>query len=275
MGNNRIKKVGIFYLDGVYIEELAKELSTYLRKKSVDIVYRDEIKNLSETENLVLISLGGDGTFLKASCLAIKLGVPVFGVNLGSLGFLTDVEGVDIYSAADALLSGDFLIEKRIILKATVISEGIENRVFNAVNDFVLMRSINDRILQSEILANGINVGKFRSDGLVFSTATGSTAYSLSLGGPIVVPNADVFLLAFMAPHKLSARTVVFANSDKVSVRVLSDGQFNVQRDGEEIAKLKMFDRLTIEKSEKDLNIIHLKSKNFFDVLNKKFGWGI
>jgi NAD+ kinase len=137
-----------------------------------------------------------------------------------------------------------------------------------------LIRGVADRILQAEILANGVDVGKFRIDGLVFSTATGSTAYSLSLGGPIIVPNADVFALVFIAPHKLSARPVIFSNSDKVSVRILSDGQFSLQRDGEEVAKLKMFDRITVQKSENELRIIHLKSKNFFDVLNKKFGWG-
>jgi len=274
MGENRIKKVGIFYLDGIYIEELAKELSSYLSKKGIEIFQKDEIKNLKETKDLILISLGGDGTFLKASCLAIKLKVPIFGVNLGSLGFLTDVEGVDIYSAADAVLSGDFLIEKRVILKAVTVCTGVENREFTAVNDFVLIRGVADRILQAEILANGVDVGKFRIDGLVFSTATGSTAYSLSLGGPIIVPNADVFALVFIAPHKLSARPVIFANSDKVSVRILSDGQFSLQRDGEEVTKLKMFDRITVQKSENELKIIHLKSKNFFDVLNKKFGWG-
>jgi NAD+ kinase len=275
MGENRIKKVGIFYLDGIYIEELAKELSSYLSKKGVGIVIKDEIKNLQDAKDLIIISLGGDGTFLKASSLAIKLGVPIFGVNLGSLGFLADVEGVDIYSAADAVLNWDFLIEKRSILKSTIVSEESENIEFNAVNDFVIMRSIEDRILQAEILANGIDVGKFRIDGLVFSTATGSTAYSLSLGGPIIVPNADVFSLVFIAPHKLSARPVVFSNSDKVAVRILSDGHFSFQRDGEEVTKLIMFDRVTVQKSEKELSIIHLKSKNFFDVLNKKFGWGL
>jgi NAD+ kinase len=275
MGENRIKKVGIFYLDGIYIEELAKELSSYLSKKGIEIVVKDEIGNFQETKDFIIISLGGDGTFLKASCLAIKLKAPVFGVNLGSLGFLTDVEGIDIYSAADAIINGDFLVEQRFVLNSTVISEGSGNVEFNAANDFVIMRRIEDRILQAEILVNGISVGKFRTDGLVFSTATGSTAYSLSLGGPIIVPNASVFLLVFIAPHKLSARPVVFSGSDKVSVRVLSQGQFSLQRDGEEVVKLKMFDRVVFQKSSNELNIIHLKSKNFFDVLNKKFGWGV
>jgi NAD+ kinase len=274
MGENQMKKLSIFFADGALVEEVSKELRSYLLKNSVEVLPKEELEHLQSAENLTIISLGGDGTFLKASRLALKIGASVFGVNLGSLGFLTDVEGVDVFSAVDSFLEGNYFVEKRMTLRAKVSGENIEDSFF-AVNDFVVMRDLSDKILQTEAVINGFEVGKFRSDGFVVSTPTGSTAYSLSLGGPIIAPQARVFCLVFAAPHKLSARPVIFSCDDKLTMKILSDGNFSLQRDGEIVVHLSKFDRLAFTKNERDLEIIHLANKNFFDVLNKKFGWGL
>ncbi len=266
-------KMGIFFADGALIEEVAKELCSYLKKKGIGVLSKEELEQLTKSDGITVISLGGDGTFLKASRLAIKIGASVFGVNLGNLGFLTDVEGVDIFSAVDDFIAGKYIVERRMTLRSEISGENVEES-FIAVNDFVLMRELSDNIIQIEIIANGFEIGKFRADGVVVSTPTGSTAYSLSLGGPIITPQSQVFSLVFAAPHKLSARPVVFSHQDKLVIKILSEGNFTFQRDGENLLRLSRFDRIMISKNDADLNIIHLKSKNFFEVLNKKFGWG-
>ncbi len=268
-----MKKIFIFHTDGQYVDEVAKEVSQYAKKKGFEILARENLSKFKKGDDIVLLSLGGDGTFLKASQIALSIGASVFGINLGNLGFLTDVEGIDIFAAIDALDSGSYFIEERTTIKCEALSEEVEKE-FYAVNDFVILRNINNKILQLELIVNDLTAGKFRADGFVISSPTGSTAYSLSAGGPIVTPHADVFILSFLAPHKLSARPVVFSNLDKVSTKILSDGEFSFQRDGEEVLILKKYDRLHFEKNSTNLRIVHLKSKNFFEVLNKKFGWG-
>ncbi len=267
-------KIGIFYLDGVEIEEATKELVSFFKKRDVEVLVNDELKNAKHNEDMIIVSLGGDGTFLKASRVGIEIGVPIIGVNLGNLGFLTDVEARDLFDAAEELLKGHFFIDKRAILMCTVISEGSEEKAFYAVNDFILMRYLHGKLLHSEVFINGVNAGKFRSDGLVVATPTGSTAYALSLGGPVITPFSSVYELVFIAPHKLSARPVILSNKDVLSLRILSKDPVSFQRDGEEALRLKIFDRLVFRSAEKQLSVAHLKKKNFFSVLNKKFGWG-
>ena len=267
-------KIGIFYLDGVEIKERAEKLTNFFRKRNIKVFLNEELRSTKPDKDTVIVSLGGDGTFLKASHLGIEMDVPVFGINLGNLGFLTDVEAKDVFNAVEELLKGDFFIEKRAVLKGLRFGEGGKEDTFFAVNDFVLMRSIRERMMFAEIFVNGIRAGKFRSDGIVIATPTGSTAYALSLGAPIITPSASVYELVFIAPHKLSARPVIFSGEDHLSLRILSKEPISFQRDGEEVLKLKMFDRVTFEKAKRELCVVHLKKKNFFDVLNKKFGWG-
>ena len=274
MGKVEKMRIGIFYLDGVEIEEAAKELISFFRKRNVEILANEELKKAKHGEDMIIVSLGGDGTFLKASHIGIEIDVPVIGVNLGNLGFLTDVEARDLFDAAEELLKGHFFIDKRSILKCTVVSESSEEKSFYAVNDFILMRYLNSKLLHSEVFIDGVGAGKFRSDGLIVATPTGSTAYALSLNGPIITPLSPVYELVFIAPHKLSARPVVFSDKNTLSLRILSKDPVSFQRDGEELLRLKMFDRLIFKNAEKQLSVAHLKKKNFFDVLNKKFGWG-
>ncbi len=268
-------KIGIFYLENNGIEETAKELAMFFSKRNVKVLSVEELKRAKNTKGLVIISLGGDGTFLRASHIGIKLNAPVVGVNLGNLGFLTDIEARDLFDAADQLLKGKYVVEKRMTLECTVISTKGGEKHFIAVNDFVIQRKIDGKILTTEIYVNGMDAGKFRSDGLVVATPTGSTAYSLSVGGPIVSPLSEVYSFVFIAPHKLSSRPVVLSGEDKLSVRLLTEGSSYFLRDGETVALLEKFDRLIFRKNTRYLRILHLKNKNFFEVLNKKFGWGV
>jgi NAD+ kinase len=271
----KIMRIGIFYLGNSIIEETAKELASFLQRKGVKVLFKEDLIKSKTAKNTIIMSLGGDGTFLRAANIGLKLNTPVLGVNLGNLGFLTDVEARDLFDAAEEVLKGKFLLEKRMTLKMFYLSGKSEETEFVAINDFVIQRNVKGEILDTEIFVNSIKVGRFRSDGVVISTPTGSTAYSLSLGGPIISPLSSVYSMTFIAPHKLTARPVVFSELDKVSIRILSDNTVYLIRDGGEISKLNRYDRLVFQKNSAYLNIIHLKNKNFFEVLNKKFGWGV
>ncbi len=268
-------KIGIFYIENNGIEETAKELANFLSRKNIKVLGVKELSKVKSAKGLVIISLGGDGTFLRASRIGMRLNAPIVGVNLGNLGFLTDIEARDLFDAVEQLLKGKYEIEKRMTLEGTIVGAKGEEKHFIAVNDFVIQRKIQGKILSTEIYVNGMNAGKFRSDGLVIATPTGSTAYSLSVGGPIISPLSGVYSFVFIAPHKLSSRPVVLSESDKLSVRILTEGDSYFLQDGEVVAGLKKFDRLVFRKNGRYLRILHLKNKNFFEVLNKKFGWGV
>ncbi|HEM55884.1 MULTISPECIES: NAD(+)/NADH kinase [Caldisericum] len=272
MGKSNVKKVGIFYKDEPYFVEKAREVELYLKRKNIEVYENNDFESLEEDDSLILISLGGDGTFLGASRIALKLNASVLGINFGNLGFLTDVEGMDIFIALEKLLNGEYFIEERMTLLGELNRN--EEETFCSVNDFVVLRKIEEKILQFEVAVNGVKSGRFRCDGFIVSTATGSTAYALSVGGPIIVPQARVFELNYIAPHKLSARPLVLSENDVLEIEIESDGNFDFIRDGLKVKNVKKFDRLEFRRHPRNLKIVHLKGKNFFDVLNKKFGWG-
>lgn len=269
-----MKKIGLYHSDTLLINETVKEVTQFAKKRGIEILQKEELLKVTEGKDLIVLSLGGDGTFLKASQIALKLDIPILGVNLGNLGFLTDVEGIDVFSAIEALVNQAYFKEERKSLKVEHLSEEQEME-FSAINDFVVLRHINSKILQFEVSVNELLAGKFRSDGFIVSSTTGSTAYSLSVGGPIISPNSEVFLLSFISPHKLSARPLVLSIKDRLSIKILNPGEYVLQRDGETVNEIKAFDRLSFYINEKSLKILHIKPKNFFEVLNKKFGWGV
>lgn len=267
-----MKKIGIFYKDEPYLSEVAREIEKYLLKKGIEVYKNGDLEKISDGKDSVVLSLGGDGTFLGASRIAMNIGAAVLGINLGNLGFLTDVEGMDVFIAIEKLLKGEFTVEERLAL--TAIVNGEEALEFSGINDFVIMKHIEDKILKIDVAINGLKAGKFRCDGAVVSTATGSTAYALSVGGPVIAPQVNVYELSFIAPHKLSARPLVLGELDKLEIEIESQGNFVFLRDGLKVLDLKMFDRIEFRKNEKNLKIAHIRGKNFFEVLNKKFGWG-
>ena len=266
-------KIGIIYKEEPYFERIATEVEQYILKKGVEVFKNIEVDNLSNGEGLILVSLGGDGTFLNASQRAIRFDAPLLGINLGNLGFLTDVEGDDIFESIDRLLRGEFSVEEHDTIRAKITNDG--DKYFIAANDFILQRSIDEKILTLKVFVNDFEAGTFRCDGAIVSTAAGSTAYALSVGGPVIVPNAPVFELSFIAPHKLSQRPLILSHSEKLDIEVFSDSRCYLLRDGVKVFECKQYDRFTFEKNANKLKAIRIHGKNFFDILNKKFGWGL
>lgn len=272
MGEIIVRKVGVFYKEDPSLINIAKKVKEYLKKRNIEVIDKEELKNKYFGEEIVILSLGGDGTFLSASRIALENNAPILGVNLGNLGFLTDVEGVDVFFAIEKLLNGESFIEERSILLAE--SNNFLQKYFYAVNDFVIQREINDKILQIEICVDGIKAGTFRCDGVIIATSTGSTAYALSVNGPIIHPHASVFEFALIAPHKLSYRPLILSNKNTLTLKILSSGNFHFLSDGVDVTKLKKLDRITFKLSEKKLKVLHIIGINFFKILNKKFNWG-
>jgi NAD+ kinase len=224
----------------------------------------------------LVIAVGGDGTMLYAARQATPFGVPVLGVNRGRLGFLADVKPEDIQESVDALLAGDCSSEKRMLLRAEilrgddVISSGI------AVNDVVIKRRESARMLQYRTIVNGRYVNTHGGDGFIAATPTGSTAYALSCGGPIIHPGLDAIVLAPICPHTLADRPIVLSGQSSTEVRLIQNhgGHADVSCDGEVIGEMSTGERLRIVVADKRVELIHPPGYDYYNVLREKLYWG-
>ncbi len=218
----------------------------------------------------VLISLGGDGTLLKASRIVRGENIPILGVNMGSLGFLTEINYKNLNKALSALFSKKYCVEKRNMLSIGV--RGSKERFF-ALNDIVLSRGASARIVELKTYIDGNYLTTFASDGLIVSTSTGSTAHSLSSGGPIVHPSMDCILIVPICPHTLSNRPIVVPGSSKIKVKTLTERAVDYTIDGQIGSKLNKCDEIEIKLAPFTISLIRLEKKNFYELLRKKLRW--
>ncbi|MBQ5850265.1 MAG: NAD(+)/NADH kinase [Lachnospiraceae bacterium] len=211
-----------------------------------------------------VIVLGGDGTMLHAIREVSKKEVPVLGVNIGHLGFLTAIEYNNFENAMNRIIKGDYFIEDRILLQS-VNSKG-EYDI--AVNDICILSKEQGKIIGLSVKINGRMVEEFKGDGIIISSPTGSTGYSLSAGGPIVSPMANCIILTPICAHSLTTKPIVLCDCDKVSVQVTNDNTGMAIWDGQSTKEVQY---LTVEKSVFKARFIRFKDYNFFDVLSQKF----
>ena len=219
----------------------------------------------------MLLSVGGDGTFLSASALAAGRGLPIAGVNLGRLGFLSEHRPEDV---AEAILSGDYTIENRIMLRAEVDSghPSIDEWPY-ALNEMTVRRS-GAAMLAVDVVIDGMCLPTYWADGLVVSTSSGSTAYSLSVGGPIVLPESKVLIISPIAPHNLNVRPLVVPDSSEISLRMHSrDGVFEFSADNR-TCQMTEGTELKISVAQFSLKRVRLNSSNFINALTDKLYWG-
>lgn len=222
----------------------------------------------------LIVSLGGDGTLLRAARLAATKDIPVFGVNLGGLGFLTQV-GIDsLEKSLEKLHQGRYFLDERMMLNCTVKRREEEIKKFTALNDVVIGKGAFARIICLATYVNNDYVITYSADGLVVSTSTGSTAYSLSAGGPIVNPNINSIILTPICPHTLSARPLIIGENDQVKVKLeSSEEKVMVTIDGQEGFVLKPKDEVIIKKSVHKTHLITFKEKSFYAILREKLRW--
>ena len=221
-----------------------------------------------------VISMGGDGTFLKAASRVREKQIPILGVNMGRLGFLADVCPEDIERCVDALHKDDFSIESRALIEVSTDGEPLEG--FNcALNDVAILKRDTASMISIRASINGQYLNTYQADGLVISTPTGSTAYSLSNGGPIIVPGTKVFSMTAVAPHSLNVRPIVLADSSVIELDVESRSHsFLVAIDGRS-EKCEEGTRLTIRKAPYSIKIVKRSGQTYFSTLREKMTWGL
>ena len=221
----------------------------------------------------LLLVFGGDGTMLQVARETAGAGVPILGINAGHLGFLAAVQEANIADALRTVLAGRFRIENRALLEAVIHRDG-SSTVQTALNDFVLSRGLASRLIELEVAVNGELLTRYRCDGLIASSPTGSTAYSLAAGGAIVSPDADVLTLTPICPHTLSIRPVVMSLDSVVQVTLLSRRlEATLAGDGQQQTHLSTGDRVLIRRSHHVVKLLRPEGSSFFSTLSEKFGW--
>jgi NAD+ kinase len=230
---------------------------------------------LAERADLA-VALGGDGTQLAACRLFSPRGVPVFGVNLGRLGFLTDVGPDQMLPVLERVLRGEFEVEERLMLSGEVVREdGTVLGPYDATNDLVVNKGALAQIVRIETRVDGAFVSSYLADGIIFATPTGSTAYGLAVGGPIVTPDADVVLIAPICPHVLTNRPIIVPGGRTVEARIVETrGEVYLTIDGQEGFELRRGDRLRARRSPHRARLVRAGSADFFAVLRRKMSWG-
>lgn len=215
--------------------------------------------------------LGGDGTLLGVARQILGLGTPILGVNLGHLGFITEVETEDLFVSLEKIINDQYKIEERMLIEASVIKEGIEVENFCCLNDVGITRGTLSRIITLETYINGSYVDTYSGDGLLVSTPTGSTAYSLSAGGPIISPWINAILINPICPHSLSSRSIVVSPNEIIEIYIVNNYQeVYLTADGQQEYKLKDGDKVVIKKAPFSARLIKVSNRSFYDVLRTK-----
>lgn len=224
----------------------------------------------------LVIAIGGDGTMLYAARLVATSDVPLLGINRGRLGFLTDVSPDDMIERLDEVLSGNYSEDRRTLLEARLQPEGGAEGVMTALNDVVVQKWETGRLLDFETWIDGRFVNTHGSDGLIVASATGSTAYALSCGGPIIQPDLNVLVLVPISPHTLSDRPVVVPSGARVEVRLLerTDTRAQVLCDGAVLGELRPTDRLVVGPSQHCITLLHPPGYDYYRLLRSKLHWG-
>lgn len=266
------------------LSEVAGRLRELVRERDGQIAYSRELDGLEAgsggppleerwDEVDAVLTLGGDGTLLRAARFAGPRGVPLVGCNLGRLGFLTTGGPEELETIVDRVDRADYELDERLALEVRV---GGGTDAAYAVNDAVVHKTGVARLITMRVYLEGEEVGQYSGDGLVVSTATGSTAYSLSAGGPIMHPSLDALLATPICPHTLAVRPLVVPGGRRVSVEVVSesDGQTVVTMDGQVGSPVAKGERVEVRAAEEPLRLIRFAGDDFFNVLRRKLRWG-
>ncbi|PSQ80150.1 MAG: ATP-NAD kinase [Bacteroidetes bacterium QS_1_63_11] len=251
-------------------------IATGLEKRDlVDPAFRREhaVENVAEAADLVF-SFGGDGTLLRTAHRTGLNDTPLLGVNIGRLGFLADIEIEHLHDAIDALEAGDYRVEERLVLGAELDSESDFGTQW-ALNEFVVDRSGAAGLIEIEVIVNGTLLNTYWADGLIIGTPTGSTAYSLSTGGPIIAPGVEAVVLTPIAPHTLTVRPMVLPADATITCQVLENDQpYVFAADGQSTMFEEHGLQFTVERAAHTVNLIKLPDQHFFHTLRSKLMWG-
>jgi len=282
-----IRKVGIVAnTEKEKITEHARSLKEWLEERGVEVFMEAEIaakigirgglagEDLARRAELVAV-LGGDGTMLRTARYVAKYNVPIVGINMGSFGYLTEVNLNEMHSALELILRGNYLTEKRMMLDVSIIHGKTIINAGIVLNDVVINRGNLSRIVELETTINNKYLTTYKADGLIISTPTGSTAYSLSAGGPIVYPEKDLIIINPICPHTLTNRPIILPEDSDLRVRVWSKERgATLTLDGQQSYRIRSGDGITIRKSECITKLVLSPHRSYWEILRSKLGWG-
>lgn len=268
------------------VAEPMNVLAAHLTSAGIEVLISDEESDeiparqvpesgLASAADLI-IAIGGDGTMLRAARLAYNHDVPLLGVNRGRLGFLADITPADMLESVELVLAGEYSLEGRLVLNATRVRDGQVDQHAIALNDIVLQRRETGRMVDFETRIESKLVNAHSGDGLIVATPTGSTAYALSCGGPIIEPALDAVVLVPICPHTLSDRPIVVPAGHEIEIRVLerAETKAEVTADGFTLGDLLPDDRLLIRRAENKIRLVHPPGYDFYEILRSKLHWG-
>jgi NAD+ kinase len=253
------------------VTEPTKQLQAHLTEAGVNLLAREEIDSAD-----LVIAIGGDGTMLYASRLARESGTPILGINRGRLGFLADVTPEEMLTSVDHILQGDYSTDSRLLLEAKMLRRNGDQEVAYALNDVVLQRRETGRMVDFETRIAGQYVNTHSGDGLVIATPTGSTAYALSCGGPIIEPQLDAVVVVPISPHTLTDRPIVVSSGQPVEVSLLQrdDTKAEITVDGNPMGDIWPGDKLQISAANNRVTLVHPPGYDFYEILRSKLFWG-
>jgi len=282
-----MKKIGIIAKNIPRAHGAVRKLSKWLSARGKK-VFLDErtasdlgmegvaARDLPSLVDMVIV-LGGDGTLLSAARLVAdsKKNVPIFGVNLGSLGFMAEVRLDELYANLEKALAGKLQAEERMMLTAGIIRKGKKVSEYNVLNDAVVSKGAIARMVSLEVSVGDDYLTSIRADGLILATPTGSTAYSLSAGGPIIHPALQCFVVTPICPHTLSNRPIAIPDSAIVRVKLVSRSEgVSLSLDGQVVSPLRLNDIVEVKKAKYRVRLIKHPTKNYYEILRTKLKWG-
>jgi len=277
-----VQLVGLVLKDrSIKANKSAGVLISYLKEKSIEYftiparegLIEEELRNrISQTD--VCVTFGGDGTLLFASRIFSPYGIPIIGINLGGLGFITEFRDTEVVECFDCLFSGNFSYEIRMMIDVHVYRDGSYLYKSTGLNDLVINSSGISRLIKFDVSSGKNLIGNYRADGLIVATPTGSTAYSLAAGGPIVYPTMHALVISPICPHSLGARPLVVPTDDAIKIRVLARNREVIGTvDGQIAFDLEYMDEVHVTKSEIATKLVSLGKRSFFDIVSEKLSW--
>jgi len=283
-----IRSVGVFIKPNQpQIAEVVRSLEAWLLERGLEVVLGKQAANatgvpvtlrpeIAQKIDLMIV-LGGDGTLLAVARAMGSWPVPILGVNLGTLGFLTEIAQEELFETLEEVLAGHFSVEPRMRLDVSVTRSGEVVGDYLALNDAVLARTALSRMVDLEAWADGAAVTTYYGDGLIVATPTGSSAYSLSAGGPLVLPGVEAIVITPICPHTLTQRPLVLPHSCNVEIRVHNTrgGDVQLTVDGQVGCELREGDHVTVRRSDHPSHLLAAPGRNRFEVMRTKLRWGL
>ncbi len=267
--------IGLIVKDDEKACRKAEVLAKWLQKRGIEVLAADNLKiHLSQYDFLCIIVLGGDGTFLSAARLIGNMNIPLMGIKFGEVGFLAESIEDNLFEAVKAVLKGDFIIEERMRLEVCVIRDKKAIASAEVLNDVVINKSALSRLAYSAVYIDSNYLTTFKADGLIVATPTGSTAYSLAAGGPVIHPAVPGIVLTPICPFTLTNRPLVIPDSAEIEIRLEGDPTDIVLTfDGQEGLNINSQDRIFVKKGKNPVRMISLSEHNYFKVLKARLMW--